>query len=282
MGSIRRADYDEVDVRVFEDAVQCAVYADGNAESFLQFPAGRGGVALKNGSEREEVGQCEDERDVECETSETDTKDARLNGRWSHVSRRQCSALSHLHIYSRSGLTSAQTVISLTWSFPPPFFYSFGCTSSAPNCLCRHLLFYHLFPPLVHSHPVRIASRIHNGPHCWGIFCIFTRRSVAVAFRARSGYPGETIALSMMGRMSISTCLADTMMPAVRTSSSYLISCAILKPSLLCIRLHKVHIPSGQSSSSLCIPIALDGVFRALPSCQYAGELPTLEKVFKT
>ena len=65
MGSIWCADYDEVDVRVFKDAVQCAVYPDGNAESFLQFPAGRGGAALKNGSEREEVGQCEDERDAE-------------------------------------------------------------------------------------------------------------------------------------------------------------------------------------------------------------------------
>ena len=84
MGSIRRADYDEVDVRVFEDAVQRAVYPDGNAESFLQLSAGRGGVALKNGSEREEVGQCEDERDVECETSESDAEDTGLNGRWRH------------------------------------------------------------------------------------------------------------------------------------------------------------------------------------------------------
>ena len=39
MGSIWRADYDEVDVRVFQDAVQRAVYPDGNAESFLQLPA---------------------------------------------------------------------------------------------------------------------------------------------------------------------------------------------------------------------------------------------------
>jgi hypothetical protein len=80
MGGIRRADYDEVNVRVFEDAVQCAVYPDGNAESFLQLSAGRGGVALKDGSEREEFGQCEDERDVICETSESDTEDACPNG----------------------------------------------------------------------------------------------------------------------------------------------------------------------------------------------------------
>jgi len=91
MGSVRRADYDEVDVRVFEDAVQCAVYPNGNAESFLQLSAGRGGVALKNGSEREEVGQCEDERDVECETSKSDAEDAGVNGRWRHVSQRQYS-----------------------------------------------------------------------------------------------------------------------------------------------------------------------------------------------
>ena len=103
-----------------------------------------------------------------------------------------------------------------------------------------------------------------------------------VAFRARSGYPGETIALSVMGRTLASTCLAGTMMPVVRTSPSCLIYSAILKPSLLCIRLHQVHIPSGQSSSSLSMPIALDGVFRALPSCQYAGELPTLVKVLTT
>jgi hypothetical protein len=44
MGSVRRADYDEVDVRVFEDAVQCAVYPDRDAESFLQLSAGRGGL----------------------------------------------------------------------------------------------------------------------------------------------------------------------------------------------------------------------------------------------
>lgn len=86
MGSVRRADYDEVDVRVFEDSMQCAVYSNGNSESFLQLSAWRGGVALKNGSEREEVGQCEDEREVECESSASDAKDAGLDGRWRHGS----------------------------------------------------------------------------------------------------------------------------------------------------------------------------------------------------
>jgi hypothetical protein len=87
-----------------------------------------------------------------------------------------------------------------------------------------------------------------------------------------------------MGRMSASICLADTMMPVVHTSSSCLFFSAILKPSLFCIRLHQVHIPSRQSSSSLSTPIHLDGVFRAFPSWQYAqtGELPTLEKVLTT
>ena len=260
--------------------MQCAVYPDGNAESFLQLSAGRGGVALKNGSEREEVRQCEDERDMECETSESDAEDTGLNGRWRHVRLAGGSACPDCPEPLTSTWRSKSSLT--TWSFPPPFFYSFGRTSSAPNCLCHRLLSYHLLPPLVHSHPVRIASRIHNGPHCWAIFCIFMRHSVVVAFRARSGYPGETIALSMMGRTSASICLADTMMPVVRTSSSCLIFCAILKSSPLRIRLHQVHIPSGQSSSSLSTPIPLDGVFRALPSCQHAGELPTLEKVLTT
>jgi hypothetical protein len=85
-----------------------------------------------------------------------------------------------------------------------------------------------------------------------------------------------------MGRTLASICLADTMMPVVHTSFSCLFFPAILKPSLLCIRLHQVHIPSRQPSSSLSTPIPLDDVFRAFPSCQYAGELPTLEKVLTT
>src|SRR5205807_1740673 len=110
------------------------------------------------------------------------------------------------------------------------------------------------------SHPIRLTSRIHNGPRCWEIFYIFTRYSAVVAFRARSGYPGETIAPSMMGRTLASICLADTMMPVVHTSFSCLFFPAILKPSLLCIRLHQVHIPSRQPSSSLSTPIPLDDV----------------------
>ena len=64
-----------------------------------------------------------------------------------------------------------------------------------------------------------------------------------------SRYVGETMAPSIVGRTSASICLADTMMPVVHTSSSCLFFSTILKPSLFCIRLHQVHIPSRQSSS---------------------------------
>ena len=43
-------------------------------------------------------------------------------------------------------------------------------------------------------------------------------------------------------------------------------------------RLHQVHFPSGQSFSQ-SVTIATDVAPRALPSCQYAGELRTLEEV---
>jgi hypothetical protein len=87
MGSIRCADYDEVDVRIFEDAVEIAMDPDGNSESLLYPPAIRGGIALENGSEREKVGQGEDERDVEGKSSKADTEYASLNGHWRHTYR---------------------------------------------------------------------------------------------------------------------------------------------------------------------------------------------------
>ncbi len=85
MGSIRRADHDEVDIRIFEDAVNSAMDPDGNAKALVHFSAGRGWVALKDGSEREEIGQREDEWDVEFEASEADTENARPDGRRRHV-----------------------------------------------------------------------------------------------------------------------------------------------------------------------------------------------------
>jgi hypothetical protein len=47
------------------------------------------------------------------------------------------------------------------------------------------------------------------------------------------------------------------------------------------IRLYQMHFSSGQSTLSPSTPIALNdaGVSRASPSCQYAGELPTLDMV---
>jgi hypothetical protein len=86
MGSIRCPDYDEVDVRVFEDAVQSAMDPDGNAESLLYLSARRGGVALENGSEREKIGQSKDERDMEGKASKAYTEDTSLNsnGCWRH------------------------------------------------------------------------------------------------------------------------------------------------------------------------------------------------------
>jgi hypothetical protein len=173
-------------------------------------------------------------------------------------------------------LKSCTALSNITWSFS--YFCSVGCTSFVPSCPCLPLLSSHPLLPRVHNHPLRVAFQIRNGPHYWGIFSISTRLSGVVAFRQRIVYLGEMIALSMMVRTSASTCLAATMMLVVCRLLTPSSSAIFSKSSLYCARLHQVHLSSGLSFSH---PISITTEFasRALLSCQYAGELPTLGEV---
>ena len=120
-------------------------------------------------------------------------------------------------LYSSSAtdvrVVSCTALSNIKWSFS--YFCSVGCTSSVPSCPCLPLLSSHPLLPRVHNHPLRVALQIRSGLHYWGIFSISTRLSEVAAFRQRIVYPGEMIALSVMVRTSVSTCLAVTMMLVV-------------------------------------------------------------------
>ena len=85
MGSTRRANHDEVDIRVLKNGVQSSMDPDRNAEPSLQLSAGRGRIPLEDCDEREKVRERKDEWDVEGETGETNAEHAGPDGLGRHV-----------------------------------------------------------------------------------------------------------------------------------------------------------------------------------------------------